>query len=429
MRPAAVLRGDGDGDVAEVLEGDLVAVRVAAVGIGRVNGDGRAALHRLRLDRRLRHAVRHYSLVVRSAGIELPDVDAAEGEGRETRVDRVRHVVGVDAVVALVGHIHHVAVRPDAPRAVVAGPAQQAELLVADALEFLRFRIFGRGPLGCGQAVGEELFPPVVGDPHGHAVRPDAVGVAVGGVELILAEQLAAPEVVGEERAGAAVQHPHRLSVRPDAARIAVALGQRELALLEALPRGEVVGEEAFPAAVGDPHGLAVGPDAAGRAVGVGERELALAEAFAAGAVVGVDLVVGALAVFGDPERLAVGPQPRGPVVAAVQLLDVTLHVPLEVDLARGGTTASAPAAAGSDDGNGLGSGVVDVGGTAGAGSVDGGHPVVAGRAGGQADVRVGGGGVACIGDEVGPVGVAVGRDLDLVADDGGAAVVAGGGP
>ena len=43
------------------------------------------------------------------------------------------------------------------------------------------------------------------------------------------------------------------------------------------------------------------------------------------------------------------------------------------------------------------------------------------GVAGGQPGVGVGGGGIARVGDEVGPGG-AVGRDLDLVTGDGGAA-------
>ena len=44
------------GDLAEVLEGYLVAVylRVGVLGVGH---DGGAGLHRLGLDRRLRHAV------------------------------------------------------------------------------------------------------------------------------------------------------------------------------------------------------------------------------------------------------------------------------------------------------------------------------------------------------------------------------------
>ena len=50
------------------------------------------------------------------------------------------------------------------------------------------------------------------------------------------------------------------------------------------------------------------------------------------------------------------------------------------------------------------------------------------GVAGGQPGVRVGGGGIARVGDEVGPGG-AVGRDLDLVTGDGGAAGAARCGP
>ena len=49
----------------------------------------------------------------------------------------------------------------------------------------------------------------------------------------------------------------------------------------------------------------------------------ALRGPLAAGAVVGVDRVVGALAVLEQPEVLAVGPQARGPVVAAVELLEL----------------------------------------------------------------------------------------------------------
>ena len=217
-------------------------------------------------------------LVLGIAAGELADVHAAERERGETGVDGVGHVVAVDAVVALVGDVHHVAVGPDAARAVVAGLRQLRELLVADALEFpgVVVRVLLAGVRLCirqhGQAVGDEALRPVVGDPDGDAVGPDAAGVVVGGVELVLGEQFAALEGVGEERVGAAVQHPHRLLVRPDAARIAVARGERELALLQALPRGEVVGEEPFPAAVGDPDDTAVGPEATRRAIRLGER-------------------------------------------------------------------------------------------------------------------------------------------------------------
>ena len=115
--------------------------------------------------------------------------------------------------------------------------AQHAELLVADALEFqglgvlLAVRLCIRQH---GQAVGDEALRPVVGDPGGDAVGPDAARVAVGGVEFVLGEQFAALDVVTEERVGAAVQHPHRLSVRPDAAGVAVAARQFEVAILKA---------------------------------------------------------------------------------------------------------------------------------------------------------------------------------------------------
>ena len=65
----------------------------------------------------------------------------------------------------------------------------------------------------------------------------------------------------------------------------------------------------------------------------------------------------------------------------------------------------------------------------AGAVGVDGGDAVVARGAGGQPGVRVGGGGIARVGDEVGPAGGAIGGDLDLVAGDGGAAGAGRGAP
>ena len=190
------------------------------------------------------------------------------------------------------------------------------------------------------------------------------MGVVVGGVEGVFGEQLAAPEVVGEEGVGAAVEHPHRLPVRPDAARVAVVARQLKLALRDALAGLEVVGEEAVLAAVGDPHRVAVGPEAARRTVRLGELELALLHALAGLDVVGVDLVVGALAVLGEPQHRAVRPQPRRPVVAAVELLDVASHGPLEIlGAGRGARGASASAATTNEDGRlgRLGDGYGDV--------------------------------------------------------------------
>ena len=106
--------------------------------------DIRTALHRLRAHGRLRHALGGSAFVLRSAGVELPDFDVTEGERSETRVDRVRHVVGVDPGVALIGDVHDVAVGPDAARAVVAGVRQLLELLVADALKRGNLGIVGR---------------------------------------------------------------------------------------------------------------------------------------------------------------------------------------------------------------------------------------------------------------------------------------------
>ena len=205
------------------------------------------------------------------AGIELADVDAAERERGEAGVDGVGHVVAVDAVVALVGDVHHVPVGPETARAVVAGPAQHrlGELLVADALEVLRFRVFGCGPLGRGQAVGEEPLRPVVGDPHGHAVGPDAAGVVVGGVEGVLGEQFAAREVVGEERCPRGRPAPTS-SPRPTRCRAHRCCPRRARTRApRAAPRPPGGRRRAVAAAVGDPDDRAVGPEAAGRAVSV----------------------------------------------------------------------------------------------------------------------------------------------------------------
>ena len=179
----------------------------------------------------------------------------SDSEARRASI-AVGHVVRVDLGVALVGHVHDVAVRPEAARAVVAGLRQLLELLVNDALEALRFGVLDRDGFRPGrQAVGKEPFRAVVGDPDGDAVGPDAVRVAVGGGELVLGEQLAAPEVVGEEAVLPAIEHPHRLPAGPDAARIAVAVGECDVALGEALAALEVVGEQLLLAAVGDPDG------------------------------------------------------------------------------------------------------------------------------------------------------------------------------
>ena len=117
---AAVGGGHRDGDLADSLKRHLMAVGLVAVAVGRVDGDIGAALHGRGLDRRLRDSLAGNALVLLVVRRELPDVDAAEGEGRETRVDRVRHVVAVDLVIALIGDVHHVPVGPDTARAVVA---------------------------------------------------------------------------------------------------------------------------------------------------------------------------------------------------------------------------------------------------------------------------------------------------------------------
>ena len=300
-----------------------MAVRLR-VGIGRLNADISAALHRCRLHGRLRHTLRcphalaadalaDDALVVGAAGVELPEVDACEREGAEAGVDGVRHVVAVDPAVALVGHVHHVAVGPDAARAVVAGPAQLRELLVA--AHAFELEVLGRGVLlrvEPGEAVGEEALGDVIGDPDADAVGPDAVRVAVCGVERVLREQFAACEVVGEEGVVAAIEHPDRRAGRPDAAWVVVVGVQCEVGVGEALAAREGVCEELVLAAVGDPDGAAIRPEATRREVGVVELELKLLDALAGGEVVGVDGVVGAVAVLGEPERRAIGPGAGG---------------------------------------------------------------------------------------------------------------------
>ncbi len=354
-RAAAVLRGHGDRDLPDPLQRHLVPVGVL-VGVGGLDHDRRAALRRLRLQRRLRHTVGGDALVVGAAGCELADVDAAERQRGEAGVDRVGHVVAVDLVVARVGDVHHRAVRPDATRAVVAGPAEFRELLVAHALEFLGAvarvllagaRLFIRQH---GQAVGEEALRVVVGDPDGDAVGPDAVGVVVGGVEFVLAEQLATHEVVAEEAVLATIKHPHRLVVGPDAARVAIAFGECDVALGEPVPAGEVVREQLLLATVGDPDDRAVGPDTAGCAVALIELELAVLHALAALEVVGVDGIVGALAVLDHPQRRTVGPEAGRAAVAGIEILDVTVDRPLEVLVAGGGAGGAATAADGGQD-------------------------------------------------------------------------------
>ena len=105
------------------------------VGVGRVDGDIRAALQRLRIHGRLRHALVWDSLVVGAVAVELPDVNGAQGERGKACVNDVGDVVGVNLIVALVGHVHDVAVGPDAARAVVAGAVQLPEVLITDAFE------------------------------------------------------------------------------------------------------------------------------------------------------------------------------------------------------------------------------------------------------------------------------------------------------
>ena len=131
----------------------------------------------------------------------------------------------------------------------------------------------------------------------------------------------------------------------PDAARGAVALGERDVALREALAALQVVGEELVLAAVGDPQRLLVGPHATGRAVLLVQLELTLLDALAGVEVVCVDGVVGAVAVLEQPEGGAIRPRARGRVVGGVELVDVALHRPLEVDLAGTGPGAAAAAA------------------------------------------------------------------------------------
>ena len=133
---AAVRRRHRDGDHVDAIERHLVALGLrVGVGVERVDVDRRGALHRGGHDRGLRHACGDDGVVLGAARVELPDADAPERERRQTRDDGVGHVVGVDLRVALVGDVHHIAVRPDAARAIVAGLRQLLEVLDRNAIE------------------------------------------------------------------------------------------------------------------------------------------------------------------------------------------------------------------------------------------------------------------------------------------------------
>ena len=180
---AAVGGGHGDRDLPDSGECDLVAVGLP-VGVGGLDVDARVGLHGLRRDGCCGHAIARDALVLPARGVELAEVDTVEGQRGEARADGVGHVVAVDLVVVLVGHVQHRAVRPDAARAVVADAAGLLELLVDHSLEGQWFlgRLGGRR----GQAVGEEALRAVVGDPDGDPVRPDAARVPVGVIEGVL---------------------------------------------------------------------------------------------------------------------------------------------------------------------------------------------------------------------------------------------------
>ena len=195
-RAAAVRRGHGDRHLLHPVEVDLVAVGLS-VRVGRADGHGRAVLRGHGRDRRRRDTCSRDTLVLPACGVERAEVDPAQGERGEAGIDGVGHVVGVDLAVVRVGDVHDVTVGPDAAGAVVADAARLRELLGRDALELddligglrARFR----------QAVGEEPFRAVVGDPDRDAVRPDAVRVVVRIVEGVLGEEISVRDVVGEE--------------------------------------------------------------------------------------------------------------------------------------------------------------------------------------------------------------------------------------
>ena len=182
-------------------------------------------------------------------------------------------------------------------------------------------------------------------------------------------------------------------------------------------PAGEVGGEAGV---VGGGGG---GVDVGG---GAGADRVDGRDAVVAGSAGGLTVLVGGAGVVGvdhegDPARAAIG-RNIDPVAADGGAAVVGRRGPGEVDrVGPAGRCREAGRGAGHGEGG-------DVGGGAGADRVDGRDAVVAGSAGGKV-VPVGGVGVVGVGHEVGPARAAIGRNLDPVAADGGAAVVGRRGP
>ena len=346
---AGVVRGGHcDGDLCEVVERDLVTV---AVGFDLDVGLGLCCLG---CHDSVDCAVVGDSGVVDAVGVELAEVDAAERQRSEARVDSVGHVVGVDAAAPLVNDIHEVAVRPDTSGAVVAGTGKLPELLAGDTLKELR-RFAARpgvsglaarpGVLDCdrlcgrvGQAVGEDAFGGVVRDPNSDTVRPQAAGVAVVVVEQIVAEQPPAPQVIGEQRL-LLVKHPQDLTVGPDTASVAVGPAKHDLAPDETVAAVEVVDEDPVLAAVRNPNSSRLGPQTTRETVGVVKHELAVLNTLTGVKTIRIHPAA-AEVVVDDPQSQTIRPRTRKLAVVPVEALDVMVHRPLKVNAALDGPAA-----------------------------------------------------------------------------------------
>ena len=213
-------------------------------------------------------------------------------------------VVGVQLGVGPVYDPRRRAVRPDAGGIVVGGV--QVELLR---------RVAGTAR----KRVGVQLDVGVVCHPHGRAVRPDAGRIVVGGVQVELLRRVAGTtrKRVGVQFGVGDVRHPHGRAVRPDAVGIVVGGVQVELLGRVAGAARKRVGVQLGIGVVCHPHGRAVRPDAVGIVVGGVQVELLGRVAGAARKRVGVQLVDGPV---DHPHGRAVRPDAVGSAVGGVQV-------------------------------------------------------------------------------------------------------------